>query len=132
MFFVRLSKEHPEDETFPGLLLTRIEGRIFFANAQHIGEKLLLLLDQAKPQVVVLDFSRVFDLEYSALKMLIEGEERVRQRGILLWLAGLNPEVLQMVQRSTLANTLGRERMLFNLEIAVERFRAMMVPPDGR
>ncbi len=130
--FRALTKVHPEDETFPGLLMIRMEGRIFFVNAQHIGEKLLLLLDQAKPQVVVLDFSRVFDLEYSALKMLIEGEERVRQRGILLWLAGLNPEVLQMVQRSTLANTLGRERMLFNLEIAVERFRAIKAPPDGR
>ena len=27
------SKEHPEDETFPGLLLLRLEGRVFFANA---------------------------------------------------------------------------------------------------
>ena len=37
-----------------------------------------------------------------------------------------------MVQRSTLGQLLGRERMLFNLEIAVERFRAMTAPPDGR
>ena len=81
--FRPLTKEHPEDETFPGLLMVRIEGRVFFANAQRIGEKVLHLLDLAKPRVVVLDLSRVFDLEYSALKMLIEGEERVRQRGIV-------------------------------------------------
>ena len=31
------SKEHPEDETFAGLLLLRVEGRIFFANAEHIA-----------------------------------------------------------------------------------------------
>ncbi len=31
------SKEHPEDETFPGLLLLRLEGRVFFANAERIG-----------------------------------------------------------------------------------------------
>lgn len=130
--FRAITKEHPEDETFPGLLMVRTEGRIFFANAQRIGEKLFVLLDQAKPQVVVLDLSRVFDIEYSALKMLIEGEENLRQRGILLWLAGLNPEVLQMAQRSTLGETLGRERMLFDLEIAVERFRAQIASPDGR
>ena len=128
--FRPLTKEHPEDETFPGLLMVRTEGRVFFANAQRIGEKLYHLLDLAKPRVVVLDLSRVFDLEYSALKMLIEGEEKARQRGILLWLAGLNPEVLKMVQRSTLGETLGRERMLFNLEIAVERFRKKTAPPD--
>jgi high affinity sulfate transporter 1 len=30
------SEEHPEDETFPGLLMVRVEGRIFFANAEQI------------------------------------------------------------------------------------------------
>src|SRR5206468_12467593 len=34
------SKEHPEDETFPGLLVLRPEGRIFFATAAHIGGKM--------------------------------------------------------------------------------------------
>ena len=29
--------EHPDDETFPGLLLLRPEGRIFFANAARVG-----------------------------------------------------------------------------------------------
>ena len=80
----------------------------------------------------MLDFSDVIDIEYSALKMLIEGEEKLRQRGILLWLAALNPEVLGMVQRSTLGETLGRERMLFDLEMAVERFRKQTAPPSGR
>ena len=31
------STEHPEDETFPGLLLLRLEGRVFFANAERIS-----------------------------------------------------------------------------------------------
>ena len=30
------SAEHPEDETFPGLLLLRPEGRIFFANVERV------------------------------------------------------------------------------------------------
>ena len=32
------SAEHPEDETFPGLLLLRPEGRLFFANAERVAE----------------------------------------------------------------------------------------------
>ena len=80
----------------------------------------------------MLDFSDVIDIEYSALKMLIEGEEKVSQHGVVLWRAGLNPEVLHMVQRSTLGQTLGRERMIFDLEIAVERFRAQAATLDGR
>ena len=32
------STEHPQDESFPGLLLLRLEGRVFFLNAERIAE----------------------------------------------------------------------------------------------
>jgi high affinity sulfate transporter 1 len=117
------SKEHPEDETFIGLLIVRLEGRVFFANAERIGDKMKLLLAEANPRVVALDMSGVFDLEYTALKMVTEAEKRHRERGVMLWLVGLNPEVLRVVQNSELGKTLGRERMFFNLEQAVEKFQ---------
>jgi SulP family sulfate permease len=116
------TKEHPEDETFPGLLLLRPEGRVFFANAEHIGQKMRLLVNEAQPQVVVLDLSAVPDLEYTALKALIEGEKRQRENGVSTWLVGLNPGVLQMVQKSSLGQELGRERMQFSLELAVAKY----------
>jgi MFS superfamily sulfate permease-like transporter len=116
------TKEHPEDETYPGLILLRLEGRVFFANAEHIGQKIRLLIDQVKPKVVALDLSGVPDLEYTALKMLTEGERRQRERGISVWLVGLNPGVLQMVQRSPLGAALGRDQMQFSLELAVAKF----------
>src|SRR5271167_313609 len=73
------SDEHPEDETFPGLLLLRLEGRVFFANAEHIAQKVRPLVEEAKPTVVALDLSGVPDLEYTALKMLTEAEKRQRK-----------------------------------------------------
>jgi high affinity sulfate transporter 1 len=118
------SKEHPEDETFPGLLLLRLEGRIFFFNAEHIAQKMELLTDEAEPKIVAIDLSGVSDLEYTALKMLIEGEKRHRERGVLLWLVGLNPQVLAVVRRSSLGETLGRERMHFTLEVAIDKYLA--------
>jgi high affinity sulfate transporter 1 len=120
--FRPLSKEHPEDETFPGLLLLRLEGRFFFLNAEHIAQKTRLLVEEAKPKVVAIHLRGVFDLEYTALKMLIEAEKRARARGISLWLVGLNPEVLAMVQRSPLGEILGRDGMHFNLEMAVAKY----------
>ena len=79
-------EEHPEDETFPGLLLLRVEGRVFFVNAERIADKIRPLVEEAKPKVVALDFSAVPDLEYTALKMLTQGEKRQRERGVALWL----------------------------------------------
>jgi len=72
--------------------------------------------------VLVLDFSAVIDLEYTALKMLSEADEHLRREGVTLWLAALNPEVYAAVARSKLGQALGRERMLFNLQRAVEQF----------
>ena len=115
--------EHPEDETCPGLLILRLEGRIFFANAERLAEKIRPLVAQANPRVVIFDLSSVFDLEFSALKMLIEAERRQRERGVELWLVALTPEVLAVVRRSSLADTLGPERMFFSLEEAVRRYQ---------
>ena len=120
--FRRRSEEHPEDELFPGLLLLRVEGRIFFLNARRIGEKVESLLEEAKPKVVAVDLSGVFDLEYTALKALIEADKRLGEDGVSIWLVGLTPAVLETVQRSSLGETLGRERMHFNLEVAVQKY----------
>lgn len=122
------TKEHPEDEIFPGLLMLRPEGRIFFANAEQIGQKVQPLIEAARPTTVVLDMSNVIDIEYTALKMLMEAENRQRQRGVKLWLVGLNPQVLDMIQRSGLGETLGRERMFFNMEIALTKYLEERVP----
>lgn len=116
------SPEHPGDESFPGLLLLKTEGMVHFANAQRIVSLMEPLIQEHEPRVVVLDCSAIPDLEYTALKVLSEAEGQLRQSGISLWLAGLNPEPLRLVQRSALGRTLGRPRMHFNLEQAVESF----------
>jgi SulP family sulfate permease len=122
--FRRRTAEHPEDETVPGLLLLRVEGRIYFGNAERVIDHMAALVREARPRVIVLECSAIFDLEYSALKMLAESERRVRERGGQLWLAALNPDVLAVVLRSPLGQALGRERLFFTLEQAVERFQA--------
>jgi anti-anti-sigma factor len=123
-----LSPEHPDDETFEGMLIVRPEGRLFFVNAQNVGEQINALITQHKPRVLVLDMSRVPDIEYSALQALTEGEKRMKDRGIDLWLAGLNPGVLEVVRHAGLDERLGRERMLFNARAAIERYQAMQAP----
>jgi sulfate permease, SulP family len=64
----------------------------------------------------------VFDLEYTALKALIEADKRLAESGVSIWLVGLTPGVLETVQRSALGKTLGHERMHFNLEVAVQKY----------
>lgn len=121
--FRPLSSEHPEDETFPGLLMLRPEGAIYFVNAPRIGQKMRTLINEFTPRVLMMDMSAVPDLEVTALRMLTNGEEKLREDGTMLWLVALNPEVLKVVQNSLLWERLGRERMFFTLEQAVEKYQ---------
>jgi high affinity sulfate transporter 1 len=121
--FRPLSPEHPDDEQWPGLLMIRVEGRLFFANAQRVGDLVWPMVEAARPSVVLLDFRAVTDVEYTALKMLGEAEEKLRDAGRELWVAGLNPAVFEVVERSTLGAALGHERMFLNMQAAVEKFQ---------
>ena len=119
-----LSPEHGDDETFEGLLILRPEGRLFFVNAEGVGQQIQALVAKYQPRVVVLDMSRVSDIEYSALQMLNEGERRMTEGGVEVWVAGLNPGVLATVRNTDIDTRLGRERMLFNARTAIERYQA--------
>src|SRR4051812_22459702 len=119
-----LSPEHPDDETFEGLLIVRPEGRLFFVNVQSVVERINALIAKYQPAVLALDMSRTPDLEYSALQALIEHEQRATQNGTLVWIVDLNPAVLEVVRNSALHERLGRERMLFNAREAIQRYQA--------
>ena len=120
-----LSPEHPDDETFEGLLILRPEGRLFFANAQNVADQVQALTLEHQPRVLALDLSRVPDIEYSALQTLIESEKRATEQGVIVWLAGLNPGVLEVVRRAGFDKQLGSERLMFNARMAIERYQAL-------
>lgn len=126
-----MSPEHPDDETFDGLLIVRPEGRLFFVNAQYVTDRIRELIAEHQPRVVVLDMSRVPDLEYSALQALVEAEKRGAPRGATMWLAGLNPGVLEVVRRTGLDKVLGPERLLFNARVAIEQYQARQSVAKG-
>ena len=122
-----LSPEHPDDEQIPGLLLLRPEGRLFFVNAQYVAEQIRSLVKAHQPKVLALDLSRVPDMEYSALQMLIEGDKRSGELGVEFWLVGLNPKVLEAVRHSGLAEQMGQARLLFNARAAIARYQQRAV-----
>jgi len=114
--------EHPADEHWPGLLIARPHGRLYFANAERVGDRLWQMQGDAQARVALLDLGAVSDIEYTALAMLSAGEEKLREQGGELWLANLNPHVLAIVRETPLGRRLGRERMFIDLPTAIAAF----------
>jgi MFS superfamily sulfate permease-like transporter len=116
------SRKHDELQTWPGLLVVRIEGRVHFANAHRIGDRLWSLVHEARPRVVLLDMSAVTDLEYTALKALTAADEKLASTGTSLWLASLTPGVRDVIERAPLGRVLGSDRIFASLSHAVQAY----------
>jgi MFS superfamily sulfate permease-like transporter len=116
----RRAGDNSSDETFPGLLMLRAEGRLTFANAANAGEKMQVLVEEAQPRIIAMECSAIPDIEYTALVMLAEAEQKLRARGVTLWMVAINPGVLNVIDRSPLGTALGRARVFANLHKVLE------------
>ena len=103
-----LSGEHPDDETFEGLLIVRPEGRLFFVNARNVGEQIEALVAAARAARAGARHEPRARHRILGAAALIEGEKKMAERGVTLWLAGLNPSVLEVVRHAGLRPAAGR------------------------
>jgi sulfate permease, SulP family len=81
-------RRHPEAITFPGLMIWRIGGDLFFASIGHVGETLKASLE-AWPDVkrVLLDFSQVDFIDTSAGDTLLNIVKTLKSRGFTIGFA---------------------------------------------
>src|SRR5690606_12260164 len=66
------------------------------ANIAEIGNTLNQLIDQGEPPKLLLDFGNVDHLSSAALGMLINANNRIRQKNGQLRLASIKPQILEV------------------------------------
>jgi len=121
--FAPVTPSGSDIETFPGLLMLRTEGRVHFANAHRIGDRMWTLVHEVNPRILALEMSAVPDLEYTALKALTAAEQKLREAGTTVWLVALNPRVRDVIARAPLGKTLGGDRIFPTLGHALETYQ---------
>jgi sulfate permease, SulP family len=87
-------KRHPDATTFPGLLIWRISGDLFFASVGRVAEELKASL-AAQPEVkrVLLDFSAVNAIDVTAADELAHLVKKLQNRGITVTFARVRDAV---------------------------------------
>lgn len=126
---LRPARDDEECDALPGLLILRIEGRLLFANVANAAEKLRALVARSNARVITLECSAIIDIEYTALVGLQEAEHNLRQRGVTLWLAAVNPGVMATIERSPLKAALGPDRIFRNAYAAMAAFNSETEAP---
>jgi len=112
-------------ETWPGLLLVRVDENLYFANTPRVESELQnLVVDREGLRELVLIFSGVAYIDASALEMLENFEAGLSTAGIRLHLAEVKGPVLDRLRNSELLTRLSAERIHLSTQQAVATLAA--------
>jgi MFS superfamily sulfate permease-like transporter len=102
-------RRHPEARTFPGLLIWRVGGDLFFASIGHLETALKRSLAQIRPPVehVLLDFSSVNYIDVSACDQLISFIKELKNQRVTVAFARVRDPVRQHMQLGKIEAVVG-------------------------
>jgi len=112
---------HPENETFPGLLVYRLDGQLFFANAGFAVDRLneLLSVTQPPPRVVIWNLESTTDVDVTAVESLVRLVRDLRDSGRDIVFARAGSAVVDVFARSGLLDLLGEDHLFLTVDAAV-------------
>jgi sulfate permease, SulP family len=118
----RDAREHPGDETFPGLVMVRLDGGLFFATAAALDERIRSLAHDADPplRAVLLDMEGVDYVDSQGAATLAEILDFTEGMGVGLRLARMKPAVARVLASDGVLERVGEGRVHGSISLAVE------------
>ena len=125
--------DHPDAQTFPGLVILRVDGELFFANARWFRETVRSLVrDQCPPVREVLVHAGVVPhLDTTAAAMLKELVAELRENGVELAFARVTTGLLHDLERNGVGGARGRGPVLRHRGGRRRRLPASLAAPAG-
>ncbi len=117
--------EHPEDETFPGVVVLRLDSGLFFATSQALEDRVRAFAEDGSAPVgaVVLDLEGVNFIDSQGAEQLRAIHELVASHDATLRLARVKPPVLAVLDADGFTALLGADHIHGNVHRAVEAQR---------
>jgi sulfate permease, SulP family len=113
--------ENPDDETFPGIAVLRLDSGLFFATAEALEDRVRQLAeDGPRGRALVLDLEGVNFIDSQGAAKLTEIQQLTEADGITLRLARVKPQVLAVLQADGVVDRIGTDHIHGNVHRAVE------------
>jgi SulP family sulfate permease len=114
--------ENPDDETFDGIVVVRLDSGLFFATAQALDDRIRALTEAGREPLrgVVLDLEAVPFIDSQGAEQLSQIDDLVEAKGATLHLARVKPPVLAVLKRDGLIDRIGADHLHGNIHRAVE------------
>jgi anti-anti-sigma factor len=112
--------ENPDDEQIPGVVVLRLDGGLFFATADALGDRVRALIQAPDVRCVVLDCEGINFLDSQGSASIDDLLVLCRQADVTLRLARVKPAVRATLEREGTIERLGSEHVHGNVHRAAE------------
>ena len=113
--------EHPADEQFPGVVVLRLDGGLFFATSDALEDRVReVALSTPGITGIVLDCEGIDFIDSQGSAKMGEILELTKQAGVTLRLARVKPAVQELLRRDGFLDRIGEDRTHGNVYRAVE------------
>jgi SulP family sulfate permease len=126
-------EDHPDAQTFPGLVILRIDGELFFANARWFRETVHSLVHDQSPPVreVLVHAGAVPHIDTTAAAMLKGLIAELREDGVELALARVTTGLFHDLERNGVARLIGDDRFFDTVAAGVDDYLHRSQPRLG-
>ena len=116
--------ENPDSETYPGVVIIRFDGPLYFATANALRDKVRAVTTDVSPPVtvVLIDMEGVDYIDLEGSDMLNEISKNMKSVGVEIHLARVKHEVLQMLEKDGVYQIIGRDHIHVKVAEAVQLF----------
>jgi SulP family sulfate permease len=108
----------------PGVEVFEIQGMLFFGAASKFKDALHDM--RSKPRVLILHMRDVLAADATGLRALEDIIDKARADGTAVLLSGVRSQPREVIERSGLADKIGRDNVSEAIDDALERARALM------
>ena len=112
-------EENPDDETFEGIVVLRLDGGLFFATAEALENRIRDLVDE-RVRALVLDLEGVNFVDSQGVAKLTEIHEFLQADDVGFRLARVKPHVLAVLQADGVVDLIGADHIHGNVHRAVQ------------
>jgi high affinity sulfate transporter 1 len=117
-------ESYPEGETYPGLLILRFDGSLYFANAPDAANELRAAVEMSdpSPKIVLIDGESINSIDATAIIQMEELVDELKRSGIGLTFARVRSNVMEIVERTGFVETVGSHNFYISIQDAVDAY----------
>jgi MFS superfamily sulfate permease-like transporter len=110
---------HPEAELTPGVVVAGIHGPLFFADADNFRKSAMDLVEEYRPNTVVIDLGAVIMMDMDGDRILAKLSRDLRKKNVKLLLVRVGTHNLELLRKTGTLGEIGSQNVYKTVQAAV-------------